>query len=304
MMPHIDGSELLAALRSDEKTRTIPVVMLSARAGEEAKVEGLGKGADDYLVKPFSARELRARLASQIELAELRSELLRRTQATVQNLAGRLINAHDEERNKISRELHDDIGQRLVLLSIMLQECIKESRGSAPTAQLSKLSALRQDVEEIAGSVHELSHGLHCSALRLGLRAALQGLCCTASEQHHIKVSFEADDLRLSDEASLSLFRVAQEALSNAVRHGQAKEVFVKLHTDKGLVRMDIRDTGKGFDPGARSSGLGLVSMEERLRMIGGGLKVTTRLGQGTQISAQLRCASPKLGGPQKGRKG
>jgi signal transduction histidine kinase len=289
MMPQMDGFDLLTALRSHEKTRTIPVVMLSARAGEEAKVEGLEKGADDYLVKPFSARELRARVASQIELAELRRELLRKTQATVQNLAGRLISAHDEERNKLSRELHDDIAQRLALLSIALQKCIEESHGSAPTAHFSKLAALRNDVEEIASSVHELSHGLHCSALRVGLRAALRGLCRTASEQHHITVSFEGHDFRLSDQASLCFFRVAQEALSNAVRHGQAEEVFVKLQADKEVVRMDIRDTGKGFDPGARSSGLGLVSMEERLRMIGGELKVTTRLGEGTQISAQLR---------------
>ena len=289
MMPRMDGFELLTALRSDEKTRTIPIMMLSARAGEEAKVEGLGKGADDYLVKPFSARELRARIASQIELAGLRRELLRRTQATVQNLAGRLIHAHDEERNNIARELHDDIGQRLALFSITLHECIEELRGAVPNADFVKLSALLKDVEEIVSSVHELSHGLHCSALKGGLRVALQGLCRTASEQHHIKVNFEGDDPRLSDRASLSLFRVAQEALSNAVRHGQAKEAFVKLHTDKGLVRMDIRDTGKGFDPGTRASGLGLVSMEERLRMIGGKLKVTTKLGKGTQISAQLR---------------
>ena len=88
---------------------------------------------------------------------------------------------------------------------------------------------------------------------------------------------------------------MAQEALSNAVRHGQAKEVSVKLQADKGLVRMVISDNGKGFDPGARSSGLGLVSMEERLRMIGGDLKVITRLGKGTQISAQLRApGAPK----------
>lgn len=289
MMPQLDGFELLTALRSHEKTRTIPVVMLSARAGEEAKVEGLEKRVDDYLVKPFSARELRARIASQIELAELRGELLRRTQATVQNLAGRLINAHDEERNKVSRELHDDIGQRVALLSVTLKECIEEVHGSAPTAQFSKLSALRQDVDEIASSVHELSHGLHSSALRLGLRVALRGLCRTASDQHHIKVSFEGHDLRLSDQANLNLFRVAQEALSNAVRHGHANEVSVTLEANKGWVRMVISDNGRGFDPRARSSGLGLVSMEERLRMIGGNFKVTTRLGKGTQITAQLR---------------
>ena len=192
------------------------------------------------------------------------------------------VSAHDEERNTISCELHDDIAQPLALLSISLQKCIEESLGSLPAALFSKLSAVRTDLEEISCSVRELSHGLHCSALRLGLRAALRGLCRAASEQDHIKVSFEGDDLRLSEQACLSLFRVVQRALSSAVRHGQAKEVFVKLQQARTGSNEHQRHRH-----GLRSR-LGLVSMEERLRMIGGELKVTARLGEGTQISAQL----------------
>jgi signal transduction histidine kinase len=232
------------------KTRTIPAVMLSALACEEAKVEGFEKGADDYLIKPFSARELQARVASQIELAERRHELLRRTEATVQNLSGRLISAHDEERNRISRELHDDVAHRLALLSVTLEQYALESHSMAVTEHMGKLSAVQNEVGEIARSVHELAHGLHSSTLRLGLRTALKGLCRTFPEQRHIKVKFEGDEIPLSDQFALSFFRVAQEALSNAIRHSQAKEVFGGLHLEKGLVRMDIRDTGKGFDLG------------------------------------------------------
>ena len=74
MMPALDGFGLLAAIRADERTRSIPVILLSARAGEEARIEGLDAGADEYLVKPFSARELLACVASQLQLARVRRE--------------------------------------------------------------------------------------------------------------------------------------------------------------------------------------------------------------------------------------
>ncbi|HZD88060.1 MAG TPA: ATP-binding protein, partial [Gaiellaceae bacterium] len=75
MMPGLDGFELLRALRSDPTTRSVPVVLVSARAGAESAVEGLEAGADDYLVKPFSARELIARVRTNLELSALRVEL-------------------------------------------------------------------------------------------------------------------------------------------------------------------------------------------------------------------------------------
>src|SRR5260370_36265656 len=74
MMPGLDGFGLLRELRADTRTRTIPVILLSARAGEESAVEGLDAGADDYLAKPFSARELLARVRTHLELAQVRRE--------------------------------------------------------------------------------------------------------------------------------------------------------------------------------------------------------------------------------------
>ena len=74
MMPQLDGFGLLQALRDDPALKTIPVILLSARAGEESRIEGLGRGADDYLVKPFGARELLARVATHLDMARVRRE--------------------------------------------------------------------------------------------------------------------------------------------------------------------------------------------------------------------------------------
>ena len=80
MMPILDGFQVLKILRADERTRTLPIILLSARAGEESRVEGLDAGADDYLVKPFTARELLARVEAHISLARMRREAERQRQ--------------------------------------------------------------------------------------------------------------------------------------------------------------------------------------------------------------------------------
>jgi PAS domain S-box-containing protein len=90
MMPRLDGIQLLARLRADPRTSTIPVILLSARAGEESRVEGMQAGADDYLIKPFSARELLARVESHVRMARFRSQaidVLRESEARFRNMA-------------------------------------------------------------------------------------------------------------------------------------------------------------------------------------------------------------------------
>ena len=87
MMPRLDGLELLARLRADPLTSTIPVILLSARAGEESRIEGMHAGADDYLVKPFSARELLARVSSGLQLARLRRDAEQKVRESEARLA-------------------------------------------------------------------------------------------------------------------------------------------------------------------------------------------------------------------------
>ncbi len=95
MMPRLDGIGLLSRVRGDPRTRSVPVILLSARAGEEARVEGIDAGADDYLIKPFSARELVARVRSSLELARVRQGSIRleeRLKVEERNLSGNCAN--------------------------------------------------------------------------------------------------------------------------------------------------------------------------------------------------------------------
>jgi PAS domain S-box-containing protein len=99
MMPRLDGTGLLRALRSADPTRTMPVILLSARAGEEATVEGLNAGADDYLVKPFSARELLTRVRTHLELAAERARAANEREMLIRELEGertRLLELFDQ----------------------------------------------------------------------------------------------------------------------------------------------------------------------------------------------------------------
>jgi signal transduction histidine kinase len=121
------------------------------------------------------------------------------------------------------------------------------------------------------------------------LETALRNLCNNIADQHHIVVEFVSDDVKgLPADVNLCLFRVAQEALSNAVRHGKAKRIEVLLQKDKHLLTLNVSDEGEGFDPAIAPGGLGLLSMLERVRFIGGNVLVRSQVGRGTQVEAEL----------------
>ena len=214
-------------------------------------------------------------------------EELNQNYKRIRDLAGGLIRAQEEERSRIARELHDDITQQVAMLTVGLDHL-----ESLPADKLAlahgELGELRGKTEELALAVREVARQLHSTVLQhLGLSKALKGLCRTFSQQHQIDVSLEAEDLEnLGDDISLCLFRVAQEALNNAVKHGHAKQLTVVLARDAGLIRLQIKDTGIGFDPATSPEGLGLVSMQERLRLVRGKLTVRSSPGQGTVIEA------------------
>ena len=150
---------------------------------------------------------------------------------------------------------------------------------------------MRRQTDEVALAVRDVARQLHSNILQhLGLPNALKALCRTFSQQYQVTVDLEAEPLEdLGDDISLCLFRVTQEALNNAVTHGRAKTVTVKLARNAGLLRLRIKDTGVGFDPAATPEGLGLVSMRERLRMVGGKLTVQSSPNQGHRSGSSRR---------------
>jgi two-component system sensor histidine kinase UhpB len=218
-------------------------------------------------------------------------EELNKNYERIHDLAGRLIRAQEEERKRIARELHDDISQQIALLAIGLDKLAGAGHDVA-TAECSQILELRHRTEEVAGSVREVAHQLHSATLQhLGLTRGLEGLCATFSQQHHVEIDLATEPLHLSDSVSLCLFRVVQEALNNAVKHGRAKRIEVKLVQVAKLLHLKIMDTGIGFNPSKAPEGLGLVSMRERLRMVGGTLKITSSPGRGAVIEAVVDLA-------------
>jgi PAS domain S-box-containing protein len=214
----------------------------------------------------------------------------RRSEAQLRDVSAHLIRAQEEERNRIARELHDGLNQKLALLCVDLQEFSQTHRDLGVTQQLSALSLRLQDA---SADVHGLSHRLHPSKLdHLGLLPAVKSLCRELSGRRGLQIEFVGDEsLRhLDKDLALCAYRVIQEALSNAIKHSGALTARVQVKCRKHVLYLVITDSGKGFSlEVAKLKGrLGLISMEERLRLANGRLIVRSRPNRGTQIEARI----------------
>jgi len=228
-------------------------------------------------------------LATVEDITEKRAALeeLTRAHSELQQFTPLLLAAQEEERRRISRELHDDFGQRLSLLMVELDALGREL--PEETAGHAKIGRLLGELGELGSDIHNMSHQLHSRKLQfLGLSAALKDICQQFGTQYHITVHLTAEELpELPREVSLCFYRVAQEALANAAKHSKSTRIEVNLLTEGKVLRMRIKDFGRGFDPEMQRSGLGLISMQERLRMIGGAMQIHTMPGQGTEVEAE-----------------
>jgi signal transduction histidine kinase len=208
-------------------------------------------------------------------------------------VSGKLIEAQELERARIARELHDDICQRLALLSVEIVRVQKDSP-SLPEQILRRMDELQKQASEIGFDVQSLSHELHSSKLELlGLVPAIRGFCREFGEQQKIEIDFKAQDFPGSapQEVSLCAFRVLQEALHNSAKHSQAQKINVELSWMANEILLTVRDSGVGFDSKAivkESRGLGLVSMRERLKLVNGELFIESEPGRGTTIHARV----------------
>jgi PAS domain S-box-containing protein len=213
-------------------------------------------------------------------------------QQALEKVSGRLIEAQEKERSRIARELHDDICQRLALLSIELDRANRARSGPPGSAQTS-LEEVRRHCAEIASDVQSLSHQLHSSRLDyLGLVAAIRGFCGELAKMHAVKVEFTDQDVpqNLPKDISLCLFRIAQEALHNAVKYSGVNEFKVELYRAADELQLVVTDRGPGFDvqEARHKGGLGLLSMQERIHLINGKLNVESAAGLGTRVIATV----------------
>jgi signal transduction histidine kinase len=222
---------------------------------------------------------------------------LRASKAALKVVDARLLGAEEGERARIARELHDDIGQRIAVLTMDLDD-LGFGRPLVTSAWRSRTRALSSRARELAKDIQSISRALHSSRLDdLGLIAASAGFCREASERQTLNVVFSAHDMpeEVPRDVALCVFRVLQEAVNNATKHAHARHVTVVLRNGAGEIQLEVADDGVGFDPGAamKGPGLGLISMHERLGILDGQVFIESRPGAGATVRARVPLSRP-----------
>ncbi|ADO68975.1 ATP-binding protein [Stigmatella aurantiaca] len=309
MMPRLDGFGLLRELRRDPLTRTVPVVMLSARAGEESAVEGLEAGADGYMVKPFSARELVARVCSTLELSRMRRESS--LQEARAEALKRAVQVRDEFLSIASHEL------KTPLMAFRLQlELIERSLGPESRLSLaSRLSVAGRQVQRLNTLVETLLDVSQLSMGRLMLHLEEVDLAEVVGETvEQLRGSLERAGCSLTVEVERPLVgrydrvrfeRVVMNLLDNALKYGEGKPLRVRAWKEQGISRLTVADQGMGISPEDQARiferferavpgrqygglGLGLWIARQVVEAHGGHIQVDSTPGQGTTFTVQI----------------
>jgi len=205
--------------------------------------------------------------------------------------AARLLVAQEVERRRIARELHDDFSQKLAVLHLGV-EAIQRNPPKGVTQTKALLDKIGAGITEVSNEVRRIAYALHPSSLDdLGISASMRGYCAETSQREKIPIVYKDHSVPaiVYNDAALCLYRVLQEALRNALKHSQAKAISVTLAGADHSVRLEVKDSGIGFDPKeARGRGLGMTSMEERVRLVGGRIAIESKPGVGSIVIAEV----------------
>jgi len=226
-------------------------------------------------------------LAAYLQYAGKQLKLARERE---EHLSGMLINAEEKERQRIASELHDDYSQRLAVLALGLENVDEATPASVPDVH-KQLRELVKSTSELGADLHTLSHQLHSSTLEsLGLVPAVAALCKEFTDQQDIKVEFTSDEIprSIQPESALCIFRIVQEGLRNLKKHSGVGKAEVHLRMTRGTLALALRDEGGGFDLKSlrHNEGIGIRSMEERTRSLGGKFEIHSQFGKGTTLRA------------------
>jgi PAS domain S-box-containing protein len=222
-------------------------------------------------------------------------QALRQSREELQQLSDSVLTAREEEKRRIARELHDDLGQRLSALKMdlaMLGADLEE--GGAPQAALRQVGAMHQVIDETVASVRRIASDLRPALLdELGPAAALNWLGKNTAERYGISVSVTAsEDIDLAEQAAVAVFRIVQEALNNVVRHSRASDVEIRFELVDGQYELVVQDNGIGWDgrtaPSAEGRSMGLVGVRERARLLGGAATMEYRPGDGFRLAVRF----------------
>jgi len=296
MMPGMDGFEVCRRIRSTPQLAEVPILMLTALDDRDSLLKGIESGADDFLSKPADRRELTARVRTITRLNRYRTLMEQRED--IRHMAERVIAAQEEERQRISRELHDDLGQALTTHLLALRN-LQEDLSIPVETMFERLQSLYEGSYELFVKIRRLARDLRPPVLdALGLKVAMQTYCTEFTRRTHLPVIFEADASipELPDAHNITLYRVLQEALTNVIKHAQASQVWVDLSLEEDRVNLTVQDNGVGISeeksestgPLRLSNGIGLAGLLERITIAGGTLNISSAPKRGTILSAQF----------------
>jgi len=277
---HNEGTKILETLRGGERIQYF----------ETARVTKTGKRIDVSL----SISPIRDSTGKMIGVSKIARDITERKQAeeALSKVSQKLIQAQEQERSRLARELHDDINQRLSLLAVTLDE-LKKELPEAVDKLKQYLNAMSEQVADVGKGIQALSHRLHSPKLELlGLAAAASSFCKEFSRRQNVEIDFQSENIprNLPDEISLNLYRILQEALQNAVKHSDSQHFRVSLTGAMNEIELTVQDSGIGFEPdeASKGSGLGLASMKERIKLVDGELSIDSQLRHGTTIRARV----------------
>ena len=307
-LPDIDGFEICRRLKSSPATHRLFIVLFSEKeTSTDSQVGGLEAGADGYITRPIEHRELLARVQAMLRiqsaehaLIEAHADLERRVAERTAELSEanralkamslRLFEVQEAERRFIARELHDEVGQTLTGLKLVLETSFHPAPGPECEAMQEAVSL----IDELMERIRTLSVDLRPHMLDdLGLLTALEWHFQRYGKQTGIQVHFKHTPLarRLPTQLETAAFRIVQEALTNIARHARVKEVNVRLWADDERLRIQVEDAGAGFDPAqalASRASAGLAGMRERAELIGGEFTLESTPGTGTLLTVEL----------------
>ena len=316
-MPGVDGFEVCRRVKADSETANIPIIFLSALQDNEAKIQGLKLGASDYIVKPYEAEEVLLRVRTVLELRHLQHRLedmcdmrtrqlrdeisdrrkieleLRESEKKLRDLAGYLEEVREEERKRIAREIHDELGQALTVINIDLSRAI-DCLDEKDEKTLKNLLAVSELVQGASDTARSISENLRPGMLDLlGLGAALEHHGKRFEQTTGIECRLMLSDggeFDIDEKISTVAYRIVQESLTNVARHAQASRVEVRVSDLNSELLIIVDDNGVGMPPESerKKNAFGLLGMGERVQLLGGGFCVESGSEGGTRIEASL----------------
>ena len=303
-LPTFDGSKALELAK--QIAPQVPFIFVTGTMGEEVAIDMLKEGATDYVLKDRLTRLIPAVIRALSESEQRRErglaeEKFRRSHDQLRALTGHLQFVREEERTRIAREVHDELGQALTGLKIDLAWLAGKVRGARGLR--AKIKSMSAQVDGTIQAVRRIATELRPGVLdSLGLAAAIEWQAAEFQERTGIRCEMKIDVTETIWEQNFSTacFRIFQETLTNIIRHAGATRVDVRLAQDEHALILTVRDNGRGITEKeiADSRSIGLIGMKERATQVGGQVAFVRLPDGGTIVTMRVPLPATVTSGP------